>query len=228
MWQEQLGAGVDEVHITAGALIFRAGQPPKIALVVAGIVRVFISTQLGRQMTIRYARAGDLIGLSPYLAGTDQWNAEAITDVSVKVLTFDHLRNAGADDPELPWMIAQHVAAVTAEALRTVADASGQPITVRVARHLREMALRGPDGRTVVHVSHQRLADAVGTVREVVSRELTALRADGVIDRTAGSVRVIDEERLASLAAGQSMPRRGRSESEYSDDLGSIDVSAVP
>jgi CRP/FNR family cyclic AMP-dependent transcriptional regulator len=204
MWQEQLGSGVEEVHSTAGSLIFRAGQLPKIALVVAGIVRVFIATQLGRQMTIRYARAGDLIGLAPYLAGTDQWNAEAITDVSVKVLTFDHLRNAGAHDPELPWRIAQHVAAVTAEALRSVADANGQPISVRVARHLREMALRGPDGRTVVHVSHQRLADAVGTVREVVSRELTALRADGVIDKTAGSVRIIDEDRLASLAAGHS------------------------
>ena len=207
MWQEQLGAGVDEVHITASALIFRAGQLPRIALVVGGIVRVFISTQLGRQMTIRYARAGDLIGLTPYLAGTDQWNAEAITDVNVKVLTFDHVRSAGADDPELPWRIARHVASVTAEALRTVADAGGQPITVRVARHLSEMAQRGPDGRTFVHISHQRLADAVGTVREVVSRELTALRADGVIDRTPGAVRVIDENRLASLAAGQSTLR---------------------
>jgi CRP/FNR family transcriptional regulator len=207
MWQEQLGTGVDEVHITASALIFRAGQLPRIVLVVAGIVRVFISTQLGRQMTIRYARAGDLIGLSPYLAGTDQWNAEAITDVSVKVLTFDHLRSAGAHDPELPWRIARHVAGVAAEALRTVADASGQPITVRVARHLSEMALRGPDGRSVVHISHQRLADAVGTVREAVSRELTALRANGVIDRTPGAVRVIDDDRLASLAAGQTTLR---------------------
>lgn len=207
MWQEQLGAGVDEVHITASALIFRAGQLPRIALVVAGIVRVFISTQLGRQMTIRYARAGDLIGLSPYLAGTDQWNAEAITDVSVKVLTFDHLCGAGAHDPELPSRIARHVASVTAEALRTLADASGQPITVRVARHLSEMAQRGPDGRTFVHISHQRLADAVGTVREVVSRELTALRANGVIDRAPGAVTVIDEDRLASVAAGQSTLR---------------------
>jgi CRP/FNR family transcriptional regulator, cyclic AMP receptor protein len=207
MWQEQLGEGVDEVHITASSIIFRAGQLPRIALVVGGVVRVFISTQLGRQMTIRYARSGDLIGVAPYLAGTDQWNAEAITDVSIKVLTFDHLRNAGADDPELPWRIAQHVAAVTSEALHTVADASGQPITVRVARHLREMSMRGPDGRIVLHISHQRLADAVGTVREVVSRELTALRADGVIDKTAGSVWVIDEDRLASLAAGQSTLR---------------------
>ena len=169
MWHEQLGAEADEVHVTAGALILRAGQRPRIALVVTGIVRVFISTQLGRQMTIRYARPGDLVGLSPYLAGTDQWNAEAITDVSLKVFAFDEVRSARAHDPELPWSIAQHVAAVMAEALRTVADASGQPIKVRVARHLREMTLRGLDGRAVVHISHQRLADAVGTVREVVS-----------------------------------------------------------
>ena len=217
MWQEQLGAGVDEVHITAGALILRAGQLPRIALVVTGIVRVFIPTQLGRQMTIRYARAGDLVGLSPYLAGTDQWNAEAITDVSIKVFTFDQVRSARARDPELPWSIAQHVATVMAEALRTVGDASGQPIKVRVARHLREMTSRELDGHAVVHISHQRLADAVGTVREVVSRELSALRAEGVIDRTAGAVRVIDEARLESLAAGPSTLRTRRRDRSHAD-----------
>jgi CRP/FNR family transcriptional regulator, cyclic AMP receptor protein len=207
MWQEQLGSGLDAVHVPAGVLVLRAGEAPRIALVVAGIVRVFTATQVGRQMTIRYARSGDLIGLLPYLAGSDQWNAEAITDVSVKLLTFDHLRRAGEHDPELPWRVAQYVAAVTAEALRTIADLSGQPITVRVTRHLREMALRGPDGRSIVHISHQRLADSVGTVREVVSRELTALRSDGVIDSTRSAVTVLDEDRLASLAGGESTLR---------------------
>ena len=207
MWQEQLGIGIDEVHVGAGSRIFRAGQQPKIALLGAGLVRVFIATPLGRQMTIRYAHPGDLIGLAPFLAGTDQWNAEAVTDADIKLLSFDHLRAVAVHDPELPWRIAQHVATVTADALRMVADATGQPITVRVARHLQEMAMRGPDGRAVVHVSHQRLADAVGTVREVVSRELTALRATGVIDRTAGAVEIIDEGRLASLAEGQSNVR---------------------
>jgi DNA-binding transcriptional regulator YhcF (GntR family) len=48
------------------------------------------------------------------------------------------------------------------------------------------------------------LADAAGTVREVASRELNALRRDGVIQTTAGSVTIIDEGRLASIAAGQS------------------------
>jgi CRP/FNR family cyclic AMP-dependent transcriptional regulator len=218
MWQEQLGVGIDEVRVPAGTLIFRAGQEPKIALVGCGIVRVYIATALGRQLTIRYARAGDLIGVAPFLAGTDQWNAQAVTDAALRVLPFDQLRTAAAHDPELPWRLARHVASVTAEALRTVADASGQSITVRVAHHLQEMAMQGPDGRAVVHISHQRLADAVGTVREVVSRELTAFRAHGVIDRTAGSVTIIDESRLASLAAGQTTLRAPQSESDPTNE----------
>jgi CRP/FNR family cyclic AMP-dependent transcriptional regulator len=212
MLQEQLGIGIDEVRVPAATLIFRAGQEPKIALLDSGIVRVYIATPLGRQLTIRYARAGDLIGLAPYLAGTDQWNAQAVTDAALRVLTFDQLRTAAAHDPELPWILAQHVASVTAEALRMVADANGQSITVRVAHHLQEMSMRGADGRLVVHISHQRLADAAGTVREVVSRELTGLRVHGVIDRAAGSVTIIDESRLASLAAGQTNLRAPHSD----------------
>ena len=83
MWQEQLGVGIDEVRIPAAALIFRAGQEPKIALLGSGIVRVYIATPLGRQLTIRYARAGDLIGLAPYLAGTDQWANTALGQIAM-------------------------------------------------------------------------------------------------------------------------------------------------
>ncbi len=163
---------------------------------------MFIATQRGRQLTIRYARGGDLIGMAPYLAGTDDWNAEAITDADVTLLTVDHLSHAAAQHPELPWRIAEHVAAWTADAMRSVANDVGQPMEVRVARHLREVSLRAPDGRLVAHISHQRLANAVGTVREVVGRELEALGTNGVIDTGAGSITVIDEGRLACIAVG--------------------------
>ena len=61
-------------------------------------------------------------------------------------------------------------------------DSLAKPMTARVAYHLSQMTLPAPDGRAVAHISHQRLADAVGTVREVISRELRTLRAQGVID----------------------------------------------
>ncbi len=202
MWHHNLSADCDEVHVRAGAHVFRAGQTPKIALIGAGLVRVFLLTSGGRQLTIRYARQGELIGLAAHLARTDQWNAEAITDTSLKVLTLEQLRVAATHDPELPWRVAEHVATWSVETLNSIADTGGQSMTVRVARHLREIALREPDGRSVAHISHQRLADAVGTVREVVSCELNTLRRRGIIETSTGSVIVVDEARLDNLAMG--------------------------
>jgi CRP-like cAMP-binding protein len=204
MWEAQLGAGIGQVHIRERDFVFRAGQNPKIALIRAGVVRLFIESPLDRQLTIQYARVGDLIGIATYLACSDDWNAEAITDVDVTLLTVDDLNRAAAQNPELPLRIAEHMARWTTEAMRRLADEAGQPMRARVARHLREASLRGPDGRLGAHINQQRLANAVGTVREVVSRELKVLRTIGVIDATSGSVTVLDEGRLACIAAGRS------------------------
>ncbi len=201
MWDLLIGAGTDQVHVARGAPVFRPGHPRRIAVVRTGVVRIFVTTSLGRQLTTGYARPGDLIGLAPALAESDEWKAEAITDATLAVLTVDKLR-ALAQNPELLWAIAEHLATLATDALRAVADDAGQPTPVRIARHLRAVSLRGPTGEPVAHISHQRLADAAGTVREVVSRELNALRRDGVIATTSGSVTVIDERRLAIIAAG--------------------------
>ena len=202
MWQELLGGTTKQVHVSAGELIFRAGRDPSIALILAGVVRVFTVTPAGRQLTMRYSRAGDLIGLGAVLAGSDAWNAEAIADTTLTMLTIEDFRAAAERNPHIPWEIAEGVAASAAEAVVMMADSSHKPMSARVASHLREMTLRAPDGRAVAHISHQRLADAVGTVREVISRELRTLRAQGVIDTGPEVVIVMDEPRLERIAAG--------------------------
>jgi CRP/FNR family transcriptional regulator len=201
MWQELLGGTTKQVHVSAGELIFRTGREPSIALVLAGVVRVFMATPSGRQLTIRYSRAGDLIGLGAVLAGSEAWNAEAIADTTLTMLTIDDFRAAAERNPQLPWDIAEGVAAWATEAMVMMADSSHKPMSARVAFHLREMAQRAPDGRAVAHISQQRLADAVGTVREVISRELRTLRAQGVIDTGPEVVIVMDEPRLQRIAA---------------------------
>jgi CRP-like cAMP-binding protein len=206
-WEEQLAAGIDSSHIGEGKFIFRAGQEPKIALLRAGVVRIFVTPQVGRQLTIRYGRVGDLIGVAPSLARADDWNAEAITDVDAAVLTLDDLNRTAAQHPDLPWRIARHVASCTTEVLSTLANDAGQPMRVRIARHLREVSVRASDGRLVAHITGKRLAKAVGTAREVVSRELKVLRAECVIDTVTGSVTVLDEGRLGVIAAGRASAR---------------------
>ena len=204
---QELAARSDRIHVREGELVFRAERDPKIAVLRAGVARIFVTPQVGRQLTIQYGRAGDLIGITPSLAGAGDWNAEAITDVEAAVLTLDDLKRAAAQHPEIPWKIAEHMARCTSEALRRLANDAGQPITVRLARHLQEVSLRTPDGRLVAHITGQRLANAVGTVREVISRELKELRTNHVIDTAARSVTVLDERRLKTIAAGRSPAR---------------------
>ena len=202
MWQELVGSSVKEVHVGARELVFRGGETPKIAVILAGVVRSFTVTLPGRQLTLGYARSGDLIGLAPFFSGTRMWSAEAITDSTLAMVTTQQLRDVAARDPELAWRIAEYIATWAADAVLAAAESSYQSMTVRVAHHLLEVALRTPDGHAVAHISHQRLADAVGTAREVITRELRVLRAQGVIDTRSERVTVIDEERLARIAAG--------------------------
>jgi CRP/FNR family transcriptional regulator len=198
-----------QIHLAEGEFIFREGKNPQIALVQAGVVRVFLSTRPGRELTLHYARVGDLIGVAPYLARNNEWNAEAVTDADVSIFTFNDLLRAAALNPELPWRIAEYVASWTTEAMRDVAHDAGHSTRTRVARHLRELSVRDAGGQLVAHISQQHLAATVGTVREVVSRELNALRADAVIETAAGSITVIDEAGLARIAAAGPGGRSG-------------------
>ena len=68
MWEQLLGLEPDRVHVVRGAQIFQPGHLSMIALVETGVVRVFVTTPSGRQLTISYARAGDLVGLAGALA----------------------------------------------------------------------------------------------------------------------------------------------------------------
>jgi CRP/FNR family transcriptional regulator len=206
MWEDLLGGLAEQTHVFEGDLLFRDAPARGLVLIHSGVVRVFLRTPPGRQVTTRYARAGDLLGVGGILGGTGEWNAEAIVLSTVEVVTVEQVQDAITRHPELPSLMAEHLAITASKVVRTVADSGWQPMAMRVAHHLREIARHTPQGRATAYISHQRLADAVGTVREVITRHLRALRAEGVIDTQPGRVVVLNDERLQRIAAGRSRP----------------------
>jgi CRP/FNR family cyclic AMP-dependent transcriptional regulator len=213
---DQLVKNATVAHARAGGVISRSGEPPRIAALLTGVAREFTGTPDGRQVTLRYARPGDLIGLTALLSGVDTSGAEAVTDATLAMLTLENLRRAAAEHDDFCWTMAELTAAWAAQAVSTVLDAGSQPMAVRVARHLGEIAVRDPDQRTVAHVTHQRLADAVGTAREVITRVLREFRRLGVITTRPGSIVIADLDRLLDIAQGlgsdmvSGRPRRDR------------------
>jgi CRP/FNR family transcriptional regulator, cyclic AMP receptor protein len=53
----------------AGTTVYRAGSGPQAALVVDGLLRVYLMSVEGRQVTVRYARPGDVLGIAVMVGG---------------------------------------------------------------------------------------------------------------------------------------------------------------
>src|SRR4051794_38984026 len=59
-----LRADGERADYPAGTTVYRSGDDPQAALVVRGLIRVYLSSAEGRQVTVRYARPGDVLGIA--------------------------------------------------------------------------------------------------------------------------------------------------------------------
>src|SRR4029450_6120170 len=74
----------------------------------------------------------------------------------------------------------------------------------RVARHLLDLAAERQRGaRLLAAITQQELADAVGTVREVIVRTLRDLREEGLVQTGRSGIVITDPERLLAEGYGE-------------------------
>jgi CRP-like cAMP-binding protein len=201
LWNE-LVAGAPVVCIPAGSVLCRRGGPPTLAAVATGVVRVFAWAPGGRQLFLRYARPGDLVGLEDLFGDSDLLSAEAVTGTMLAMVSVSHLHALATRHLELSWTLAEQVTALSVASIASLL-AAYDAMTVRIARHLLALAVRTPDNRTVVRITHHGLARATGAVRESVTRILGELRRKGIIDTGTGYVVVLEPDRLVRVAEGE-------------------------
>jgi CRP/FNR family transcriptional regulator len=188
--------------VGAGTFLYHPGTAARLAAVLDGVIRVFAWPSEDHQTTVRYAPPGDIVGLAPLLGHTQMTGAEAVTDARVALLSVPHVRAVAHRHPELAWTFAEEMAVWAAVSLQGMAQGF-EPIPVRVARQLLDLAVPTTRGQAEVSVTHQRLADAVGTAREVITRVLGEFRQQGIVSTHSGHILILDRVQLARIAARQ-------------------------
>jgi CRP/FNR family cyclic AMP-dependent transcriptional regulator len=188
----------------AGTTVYRAGDDPQAALVVSGLLRVFLTSAEGRQVTVRYARPGDVLGIAVLVGGPATTGVQAVLPSSVFRISVRSLTATARRDPRVSWAIAEELSRRLYDTLEQTAVNAFGSVRQRVAAHLLDLASdrQRPGGRLVAHVSQQELADAAGSVREVVARALRDLRVAGIVATTADSVVILDPARLYAESGG--------------------------
>jgi len=192
--------------IPAGNPIGDPGGCETLALVHSGLTRVVLSAPDGRMATVRYAGAGQVLGLSSAMTGGSPWAGYAITESEITFLNPGTLRRLGQADGRVAWALAKQLARVTYEVVDTLGGNVFGTIDQRVARHLLEMAVTRPEG-LVVLVDQRELAQSVGSVREVVARSIRVLRERGALTRLPkGGLLIAAPDVLQEVADGFAAP----------------------
>jgi CRP/FNR family transcriptional regulator, cyclic AMP receptor protein len=156
-------------------------------------------------LTVRYCRRGALMGAATlYAEAVRPFTLQALTDAGLLRL----------DPARVVWLarrdarVANALLAETSERVMTfIAAFSGHAfgtVRQRIAQHLLDLAaLDTRSEELAASVSQQELADAAGTVREVVVRILRELRTQGCVRTRRDGIVIVDPERLSAIAAAQ-------------------------
>ena len=184
----------DVTDYPPGSTIYRESSSPRTFLVVGGLLRVYMTSPEGRQVTVRYARPGDVLGIAVLVGGPADVGVQTLAESSLFRIDAPTLMAAARRDARVSWALAEELSRRLYDTLQQTAINTFGSVRQRVAAHLLDLASaqQRPQGRLVARVSQQELADAVGSVREVVARVLRDFRLDRLVVTSPDAIHILD------------------------------------
>ena len=186
---DELFAGAVRAKIPAGSVTHREREDaPYLELVLAGVIRVFVTAPDGRTMTIRYCRPGELLGAMSLFSTefSEPATKQALGDAELLKMSPAKVRDVAERDMRVARVFLTELSERARNFAYEISGNAFSTVRQRVARQLLDLASTRPfegrrDGELAVQVTQQDLAAAAGTVREVVVRALRQLREGGVV-----------------------------------------------
>jgi CRP-like cAMP-binding protein len=188
------------IRYPAGTAIYEEKGEARCLLVLTGVIRAFLRSSKGRQVAFRYARCGDILGTTLIVGGPAQVNTQALTDSRVLTINATTLTRVAQSDVRVAWSIARDLDRLMNSVLAELGRTSFGSVPQLLARHLLDLAAPHDGNEGGVAITHQLLADAVGSVREVVGRAIRQMRDEGLIEIREGTIYIADVARLRALA----------------------------
>ena len=201
--RDQLAAFGSAYRFTAGQTLFYEGDPcTGLWVIGSGSVKITKMSASGREIMLTVESAPSSVAEVPLFdGGAYPANVTAISDTLAFLLHKDDFRRFCEQHPTVPLK----VLAVVGKRLRTlvqlVETVTFGSVRQRLARVLLQAAEGRPAGFPVeIAITHEELAARLGTVREVVSRNLARFHAEGIVKVVKRQILLLDMAALQSEA----------------------------
>jgi len=187
------------MQVPAGAMIFAEHQPCQgFPLLLEGSIKVVKQAASGRELMLyRVAPGGSCIITSSCLLGHSDYNARGIAEspLSLLLLPAPVFGQLMLDHAPFRDFVFHLFAERIGELMQLVEEVAFARLDQRLAKLLLAR------NESALNITHQQLADELGSVREIVSRLLKGFAEQGLVSLGREHLTITDRPRLQEIAA---------------------------
>ncbi len=189
-----------------GQIIFYEGNRPSgLFCVFKGKVKIYKSSESGREHIVRLAKNGDVLGYRSLLSGElYSATAEALEETTVCHIPYASFMQILAEDHQLMNRLMQLLTHDLREAEERMVELSQLPVRERLAQTLLMLSSTfgtKDDGATLdIQLTREDLANIVGTATESCIRLLSEFRKERLVTLSGKNIVIADKPALIRLA----------------------------
>lgn len=191
---------------TSGELLFSEGEPCNgLHIIASGKIRIFKTSMNGREQVLAVNVPGESVAELPVFdGGPFPASAVAIENTEIAFISRRDFQAYCMEHPEVALKVLVVVGARLRRLVGIIEELSFTTIRQRLISALVKLA-QSQGNKTERGIefqlpsTHQELANQLGTVRELVSRNLMRLQAEGLLDVDARQIVVKDLKGLSAL-----------------------------
>ncbi len=181
--------------------LFSAGEPPeRVFLLLKGRVKLYHVANNGKEIILDIAGKGDLVGDMAIVEGSERATCARALDETVAVsISWEDFSHLVQRSPRVAFAMAELMAGRLAGMQRTFMNLVSKPVSGRLADALLD---RARDREIRLGLTHEELAQTIGTSRETVTALLSRFVTLGAIVPVSDGYRLAGEETLRAISSG--------------------------
>lgn len=198
----QIGAGIYTPVVEKferGKTVFFPGDPAeRVYFLMKGAVKLSRVYEAGEEITVALLRENSIFGVLSLITGQKSdrfYHAVAFTPVELLSAPIEHFQRSLKDNPELSRLMLQGLSSRILQTELMIETLAHRDMASRLVSFLlilcRDFGVPSLNGITIdLKLSHQAIAEAIGSTRVTVTRLLGELRQDEMISITKKKITV--------------------------------------
>jgi len=199
-----------EIVEKSNTIFFPGEEAGKVYLIRRGVVRLSRIYESGEEVTVALLKENSLFGLSSLLTNHKSkischaYHAVAFTPVVMETAPAASVRNLIETGTTFGFLLFKGISNRILQAERMIETLANKDISSRLVSFLlilcRDFGVQGNEGTIInLRLSHQIIADTIGTTRVTITRILGELKSAGLLGFNRKQIMVFDPITLTKL-----------------------------